>query len=95
MKELKVGEAVEFVDSVGQSHSALVTEVHGVYGHSCGTCKRQDGSDYDAGQPSVNLLWVSGDETKRDGHGRQIERESSVVFRDHQGAHGMFWEFLS
>lgn len=78
-RELKVSEVVEFVDSLGQTHNALVTEVHGD----------------PAGKPSVNLLWVSTDETKRDGYGRQIERTTSCVHRSYQGAHGMFWEFLT
>lgn len=94
-KELKVRDAVEFVDTLGQSHKALITAVHGQYGHSCGTIKGADGKPVDAGQPSVNLLWVVDDDTKTDGHGRQIERASSVVHRGSQGAHGNFWEFLT
>ena len=90
-RELKVCDAVEFVDALGQSHRALITEVHGQYGHSCGTNE----SGVDLGQPSVNLLFVSGDESKRDGYGRQIERHTSLVHRNSQGAHGMFWEFLT
>ncbi len=91
MNELKVEQSVEFVDEKGRAHTALVTAVHGTYGHSCG--KREDGVDL--GQPSVNLLWVSPDESKQDANGRQIERSSSVVHESSQGAHGMFWRFLS
>jgi len=41
--------------------------------------------------PSVNLVFVSDDETKGDPYGRQIERETSVVHQSHQGAHGNYW----
>ena len=53
---------------------------------------------YESGQaapwsaPSVNVVYVDGDETKVDPYGRQIARSTSVVHRSNQAAHGMFWE---
>lgn len=41
----------------------------------------------------VNLLWVSGDESKTDQYGRQIERQSSCVHKTSQGAHGNYWRW--
>ena len=54
--------------------------------------------------PSVNLVFVSGDEAKDDQYGRQIERDTfigcladaierdtSVVHRMNQSAHGNYW----
>jgi len=42
---------------------------------------------------SVNLVYVSGDPSKTDPYGRQIERETSVVHKSYQSAHGMYWAF--
>lgn len=41
----------------------------------------------------MNLVFVTGDDSKTDPYGLQIERESSVVHRNDQGAHGNFWDF--
>jgi len=79
VRQPKPGDAVTFVDQHGASHNALLTCVHG-----------EATSDY---QPSVNLLYVTGDEAKRDPYGLQIERSSSVVHRGQQGAHGMYWDW--
>lgn len=39
-----------------------------------------------------NLLWVSGDESKTDTYGRQIERQTSVTHAAVTGqAHGNYW----
>jgi len=97
-KQIKVGDAIEFVDRRGQSHSALVTESHGTYGHSCGTLPKHGGEEGETvwgGHPCINLLYVTKEEGKRDSWGAQIERESSIVHRDQQGAHGLYWEFAS
>lgn len=42
---------------------------------------------------SINLVYVTGDPAKTDQYGRQIERRTSVVHEDLQGATGMFWKF--
>jgi hypothetical protein len=72
-----IGQSVVFVDAHGQGHPALVTAVHG-----------SAHVDWPSG---VNLVFVTGDASKTDPYGRQIERSTSVVHRLAQGAHGMFW----
>ena len=81
MAPVVIGDAVVFVDALGKPHEALVTAVHGPY-EPVG----------DGGQPSLNVVYVSDDEKKYDSYGRQIERETSVVHRSSQPAHGMFWQ---
>lgn len=56
------------------------------------------GNDRDAlvtavwSETCINLLWVSGDETKTDSYGRQIERQTSVTHATVSGqAHGNYW----
>lgn len=44
--------------------------------------------------PSVNLVYVSDDESQTDQYGRQIQRSTSVVHESNQGAHGNFWRAL-
>ena len=97
LKQIKVGDPIEFVDQQGRSHAALVTEVHGTYGHSCGTLPKHDeeGETVWGGHPPINVLYVTKEEGKRDSWGAQIERSSSVVHREHQGASGLYWEFAS
>lgn len=70
-----LGASVEFVDPTGNAHKALVTAVWG----------NPDDN------PSLNLVYVSADETKTDQYGRQIERKTSIVHESRQGAHGNFW----
>lgn len=41
--------------------------------------------------PSINVVFVSGDDAMEDTYGRQIARETSVVHESNQSAHGMFW----
>lgn len=65
-----------FVDSHGVAHSALPTKW---WGPMCGP------------QLGCNLLYVSGDDTKTDPYGRQIERATSVVHKFAQSAPGMYW----
>lgn len=73
---MKVGDAVVFVDPRGNEHPAILTAVWGP----------------PESNPSVNLVFVSKDETKHDTYGRQIERETSVVHESNQYAHGMYWK---
>lgn len=41
--------------------------------------------------PSVNLVIVSADESKKDQYGRQIEHHTSVVHHSYQSAAGRKW----
>lgn len=41
--------------------------------------------------PSINVVYTTGDESKTDSYGRQIERSTSVVHQSNQAAHGMYW----
>lgn len=84
-KSINVGLAVRFVDSLGVEYQALLTEVHGE-----GLLPPTEGYP----PPCVNLLHVSGDEAKRDGYGRQIERLTSVPHKDGTSAHGFYWTEL-
>lgn len=59
------------------------------------------GLDYNAlvtavwgqGPSALNLTFVSIDESKHDGHGRQIERESSVCHSTVMNVHGRLWRW--
>ncbi len=79
VKKPEIGQTVVFVDAHGMGHPALITAVHGSSGPNW--------------QPSINLVFVTDDTSKTDPYGRQIERNTSVVHKSMQGAHGMFWEF--
>ena len=72
---VRVGQAVTFVDPGGVARPALVVRVHGP-------------EDED---PSINLIYVSGDASRFDMYGRQIERVISVVHQRNQSAKGNFW----
>lgn len=41
--------------------------------------------------PCINVVFVSRDETRTDTYGRQIERQTSVVHKSNQAAHGWYW----
>ncbi len=82
-ERVEVKKGIKFVDSLGVEHDALCTAVHGAY---------YEGAP-EGYQPSINLLYVVGDEKRTDDYGRQTERASSVVFSADQSAHGMFWRF--
>jgi hypothetical protein len=77
---LKVGSEVIYIDAHRVKHSALVTHVWG-QGHA----------DLGGQEPSCNLVYVSGDETKTDPYGRQIERATSVVHKSVQPAGAFCW----
>lgn len=79
-----VGQCVDFVDPYGKSHEALVTTVF-TSGHV----------GDDGPRPSINVVFVSDDETKTDQYGRQVERFTSVVHQSNQAAHGMYWREVS
>ena len=76
----RIGRPVTYVDEYGNPHDALVT-ADWSYG----------AKEY-VGEPSLNLVFVVGDEDKRDSCGRQIERATSVVHQSNQQAHGRYWK---
>jgi len=45
------------------------------------------------GPTCINLVVVSGDETKKDDYGRQIERRTSCSYKDQNRVHGFYWRF--
>ncbi len=73
MRDPIIGEMVLFTDSKRQVHQSLVTWVHGSL-ENCGY------------MPSINLVYVSGDERQEDPYGRQITRETSVVHVEQNSA---------
>ena len=73
---MDIGQPVVFVDAVGKRHNALVTAVFTRGEEPCG----------------VNVAFVSGDPNAQDQYGRQLLRETSIVHKDHQPAHGMYWQ---
>lgn len=42
--------------------------------------------------PSLNVVYVSSDETQQDSYGRQIVRATSTPARTAQPAHGFYWK---
>lgn len=91
IRQPKPGDVVIYVDEHSKRHNALLTCVHGEAAMYPDHTK-DDGSKREY-QPSVNLLFVTGDESKTDPYGLQNERESSVVHSGDQGAHGNYWEY--
>jgi len=84
-RSYKVGDHVVYVDKLGQAHDALVTIWWGP-----GPNRIVDYQPDPTGEPGC---FVSGDEKKDDTYGRQIERETSVIHRSVQPAHGNFWRW--
>jgi hypothetical protein len=41
----------------------------------------------------INLVFVSGDVTRQDSYGRQIERVTSLQHKSVQLVHGFYWRF--
>lgn len=82
MKKLYVGMPVIYVDHYGQSHAALATAVWG-----------PEDFNPEMDTTCINVVFVDGDEEKTDTWGRQIGRDSSVVHKNAQTAHGNYWDF--
>jgi hypothetical protein len=59
-----VGSPVRVVDEQYNEHTGLVTCVHGQFSEGFTPC--------------INVVYVSGDKTKTDPYGRQVERMSSL-----------------
>jgi hypothetical protein len=81
-RKLEVGSSIIYVDAHAKEHNALVTVVWSA----------MSGQE---GEPGCNLVFVSGDDSKTDPYGRQIERSTSVVHRSKQPAHGNYWDWPS
>lgn len=83
---MQIGDAVIYVNEYGVEHDALLTAVHGgVYKAVVDGVEREF-------FPCVNLLFVLKDDTRTDGYGRQIGRESSVSHKNAFAAHGRYWK---
>jgi len=80
-RKYEIGQHVIFVDPRGVRRDALVTVWWG------------DVTSYrsESGEPGCNLAFISGDESRQDSCGRQIERSTSVVHKSKQPAHGNYW----
>ncbi len=74
---MEIGDAVRYIDAHGKQHAAIVTQV---WSQAAPT------------QASINLVYVSGDDSETDQYGRQIKRKTSIVHKDDQGAPGNYWE---
>lgn len=91
-RKIRIGDAIVYHNEVGRGFSALVTAIH---------CAEECGEDW-AMTPNpeghshpgvlVNVVFVSGDLSRTDSYGRQIERSSSVPHA-REGAHGFYWRF--
>jgi len=79
-KALEIGDQVIYVDSLAREHFALVTNVWPGMAPAV--------SD----EPGCNVVFVSGDGSKTDPYGRQLERATSVVHKGKQPAHGNYWK---
>lgn len=89
-RKYEIGQQIEYVDEHGEPHAALVTQWWGP-----GPGRVVDYQPDPTGEPGCNLVYVSGDEKKRDECGRQLERATSVVHQSMQPAHGRFWRWSS
>ena len=83
-RKYEIGGHVIYVDQWGIPRDALITVWW------CGT---QEIYAYvsDSGEPGCNLVFVSGDDNRKDSCGRQISRETSVIHKSAQPAHGFYW----
>lgn len=81
-RTLSIGMHVKVVDEVGKVHDGLVTNQWGIE-------KVKDGT---AG-PTINVLFVVDDTTRRDPYGNQIERLSSCSHKLSTSAPGRYWYF--
>lgn len=78
-RRVAVGDAVVYHDESGKPHNALV---------NVAWTPPAPGK-----LPLVNLLFISGDESRQDSYGRQFERASSVSHASAWNAHGRYWRF--
>lgn len=83
-RNYRVGERVIYVDKYAVPRDALIT-----IWWSGGQLVEEYVSAN--GEPGCNLAFISGDPARDDSCGRQIERETSVVHKTAQVAHGFYW----
>lgn len=96
-RQYKTGQHVIYVDQFGKPHDAIVTiwwdnyrkQRHAQTPEGYFTTVDNNGAD----MPGCNVVFVTSDEMKRDSYGYQIERETSVVHKSNQAAHGRYWCF--
>ena len=77
---VKIGDSVTYVDEKGVKHNALIT------------CVFASGHSAEDDIPSINVVHVSPNPLEDDPYGRQIVRETSIVHKDNQAAHGNYWQ---
>lgn len=77
------GQHVIYVDSHGVPRDALIT--------MWWSASEEQIKLY--GVPGCNVVYVSGNEAKSDGYGRQTEHSTSVVHRSKQPAPGNYWRW--
>ena len=80
-RTLEVGTQIIYIDQTMGVHNALVTAVWG---------DRDAERGY---EPCLNLVYTSGDESKTDPYGRQIERVTSVIHLGQTQAPGFYWKW--
>lgn len=84
VRPVRVGDAVRVVDEHYAAYAGLVTAIHGEFS--------------DGFTPCINVVWVSADRAKTDGHGRQLERMSSLQHfnegPNRMPVPGRYWENL-
>lgn len=90
-----------YVDEYSRQHNALITAIHGevqqLQRRADGFLHHdivEGGGPMEPYIPCVNLLFTSSDEDKQDQYGRQIERESSVTYKEDSSAHGRYFMFV-
>jgi len=112
---VRVGDAVQILDTTGHHHMALVTAVWGTFypgetwteeeatNHLNSSQYYDDKPEQKAEQiatligsahtiPCINVVYLSGDESKTDSYGRQLERDmTSVQHRSATTAPGRYW----
>jgi hypothetical protein len=76
--ELKVGQAVKFVDTKRRTRDALVTCIHGVGGDLTFEGFKEKHGQY----PCINVVAVVPDDERKDPYGNQTEHASSVTYRN-------------
>lgn len=77
LSALEVGHQVVYVDPTGAQIPALVTAIWG--------------DPKGPAVPCINLVYVSTDPQRTDNFGRQMERQTSLVHRSAQPAHGNYY----
>jgi hypothetical protein len=90
---LKLSDPVVYVDTHGTARGAVLTTIWGNADYASTKDAHGNILETDDPAPTVNLVFTSGDEDRRDngGCGRQIERGSSVVHASRQNVFGNYW----